>query len=88
MDRIATLHFTDGSKLAFDFPEQAVNAAARSLKLAEFMAGRHLVIEAEGQVFVFPVTSIKYLTLSMPTLVRESAGALPRHTIRGARVRA
>jgi hypothetical protein len=87
MDRIATLHFTDGSKLAFDFPEQAANAAARNLKLADFMASKHLVIEAEGQVFVFPVSSIKYMTLSFPVLGRETGGALPRHTIRGARVR-
>jgi hypothetical protein len=87
MDRIATLHFNDGSKLSFDFPEQTANAAARQIKLADFMAGKHLVIEAEGQVFMFPVGNIKYLALSLPTISRDVRGALPRHAITGARLR-
>ena len=88
MDRIVTLHFVDGSKLAFDFPEQSSNAAGRQMKLADFMASKHLVIEAEGQLFVFPVTSVKYLTFSVPTLSKQAMGALPRHALTGARVRA
>ena len=87
MDRIATLHFVDGSKLAFDFPEQSSNAAGKQVKLADFMASRHLVIEAEGQLFVFPVTSIKYVAFSVPALARGTMGALPRHAITGARLR-
>lgn len=87
MDRIATLHFVDGSKLAFDFPEQTPHAAGRSLKLADFLVSKHVVIEAEGQVFIFPVTSIKYMTLSVPQASRQAAGALPRHAILGAHVR-
>lgn len=88
MDRIVTLHFTDGSKLAFDFPEQTSNIAARQIKLADFMTSRHLVVEAEGTVMIFPITSIKYIALSMPTLPRKgAASALPRHAIVGARIR-
>ena len=88
MDRIITLHFLDGSKLAFDFPEQTANVAARQIKLADFLTSRHLVIEAEGTVMVFPVSSIKYIAISMPTLARRgTASALPRHAIVGARIR-
>ena len=87
MDRIATLHFLDGSKLSFDFPEQATNAAGRQLRFADFMSSKHVVIEAERQVFVFPTTSIKYIAFSVPSLTREALGALPRHAITGARVR-
>jgi len=88
MDRIATLHFLDGSKLSFDFPEQAANVAGKQLRLADFMASNHVVIEAEQQVFVFPTTGIKYITFSVPMVSEEALGALPRHAITGARLRA
>jgi hypothetical protein len=88
MDRIVTLHFIDGSKLAFEFPQQTANTVARQMKFADLLAGKHFVVEAEGQVFVFPVTSIKYLTFSLPALPKERGGTLPRHAISGARVRA
>ena len=86
MDRIATLHFVDGTKLAFEFPEQSTNAAGRTLKVSDLLASKHVVIEAEGQVFVFPVTSIKYIAFSVPNL-KNQAGVFPRHAITGARLR-
>ena len=45
MAQTLTLHFVDASKLSFEFPEQSANAAARQLKLADFMTSKHLVIE-------------------------------------------
>jgi len=88
MDRILTLHFIDGSKLAFDFPEQSTNLTARRLKLTDLMAGKHLVIEAEGQVLIFPVNNIKYMAISVPMLgKKDAAAALPGHAIVGARIR-
>lgn len=88
MDRILTLHFIDGSKLSFDFPEQTDNAAARQLKIADLLTSKHVVIEAEGTVMLFPVANIKYLSFSVPMLgSRGAAAALPRHTIKGARIR-
>ena len=86
MDRILTLHFIDGSKLQFEFPEQAPNAAARQLKLADFMTSKHVVIEAEGSVMIFPVANIKYMALSLPD-TKGAGGALPKHAIKGARIR-
>ena len=86
--RILTLHFIDGSKLSFDFPEQTANPAARQIKVADFMTSKHLVIEAEGTVMMFPVNNIKYMALSLPTLnAKGPKTALPPHSIRGARVR-
>ncbi|HXZ48787.1 MAG TPA: hypothetical protein VEG27_07180 [Usitatibacter sp.] len=88
MDRVLTLHFIDGSKLAFDFPEQSPNAAARQIKLADFLTSKHLVVEADGSVLIFPVSSIKYMALSLPTLPRKGApSSLPRHAILGAHIR-
>ena len=89
MDRILTLHFVDGSKLSFDFPEQGANEAARQMKLADFLTSKHLVIEAEGTVMMFPVANIKYIAFSMPMLrTKASSPSLPRHAITGARIRA
>ena len=88
MDRVLTLHFVDGSKLSFEFPEQASNAAARQIKVNELLAAKHLVIEAEGSLLFFPMANIKYIAFSMPMLPAKGPGsALPRHAIVGARIR-
>ena len=87
MNRIASLHFIDGSKLSFDFPEQTSNTAGKQIKLADLVDSKHLVIEAEGRIFLFPVSSIKYVTFSVPDLERDMIGTLPRHAITGARLR-
>ena len=84
-----TLHFNDGTKLVFDFPSQSANAAARQLKLADFLSGKHLLVEASGRVLIFPVTSIKYIELPLPEgKAVEKSLNLPKHLIRGARIRA
>ena len=88
MERILTLHFLDGSKLSFAFDAQGANNAARKLKIDKLMASKHLVIEAEGSVMIFPVTNIKYMALSMPALDRRGTGeVLPSHAITGAKLR-
>lgn len=87
MDRALTLHFIDGSKLSFEFPQQSDNAAARRLKLSDLMSGKHVVIEAESSVLVFPVANIKYMALSTPLIARKDKTAmLPSHAIVGARI--
>lgn len=88
MERILTLHFVDGSKLAFEFDSQGANNAARKLKIDKLMASKHVVIEAEGSVMIFPVANIKYMALSMPALdKRGAAEILPSHAITGAKIR-
>lgn len=86
-DRTMTLHFNDGSKMTFEFPEQAKSAAAKQIKLAEFMAGKNVVVEAEGQVMVFPMTSIKYIAFHSAEQGFFKSPALPRQTIIRARIR-
>jgi len=88
MERTLTLHFIDGSKISFEFGAQADNAAARQVKLADFMTSKHLVVEAEGSVMIFPVNNIKYMAFNVPMLTTKgSPAALPRHAIVGARIR-
>jgi hypothetical protein len=86
MERLLTLHFIDGSKLSFEYETQGQNAAARQMKLNDFMTSKHLVVEAEGNVLIFPISSIKYMALSMAS-TKGAGMALPRHAIVGARIR-
>jgi hypothetical protein len=86
-DYSLTLHFNDGSKISFDFPEQTPNAAAKQIKLADFMTSRHLVIEADGDVLIFPIANIKYIALSSAGASLGGMAGLPKHAITGARVR-
>jgi hypothetical protein len=88
MERALTLHFVDGTKLSFDFDEQAPNPAARKLKLDDFMSSQYLVIEAEGSVLLFPVSNIKYMAFTTPLLdAKQLAASLPRQAIVRARIR-
>ena len=88
MERNLTLHFIDGTKLSFAFDAQGANNAARKLKIDKLMASKHLVIEAEGSVMIFPVANIKYMALSMPSLDKRSAAeVLPSFAITGAQIR-
>jgi hypothetical protein len=87
MDRVLTLHFIDGSKLTFEFPEQAANTTARRLKMGDLMTQKHVVVEADGSVMIFPVANIKYMALSSPLMARkDKAASLPGHAIAGARI--
>ena len=88
MDRALTLHFIDGSKLTFDFGALTPNAAARQIKLADFMTSKHLVVEAEGSLLIFPVANIKYMALSGSGGKANTTTQLPKHAITGARIRA
>lgn len=86
-ERYLTVHFNDGSKLSFEFPEQSPNAAAKQMKIAEFLASKHLVVEAEGSILVIPVTSMKYITLNAAEVGAGKSMPLPKHAILGARIR-
>jgi len=88
LERTVTLHFIDGTKLSLEFPEQSGSAAARKMKIGDFMTANHLVIEAEGSLIVCPIANVKYMTFSAPMLDAKSLSeALPRHAIVGARIR-
>jgi hypothetical protein len=86
-DRTMTIYFNDGTKMAFEFAEQAPNAAAKQIKLTDFMASSHMVVEAEGSLLLFPVANIKYIALNAMWASGTKFPGLPKHTITGARIR-
>ena len=51
----------DGSKKYVEFSQQKGDDYTRSLRLKELLVGRHLVVEAEGALLVFPFENIKYV---------------------------
>jgi len=86
-DRTMTLHFNDGTKMTFEFPEQAKSAAAKQIKISEFMASKSVVVEAEGQLMIFPVTSIKYIAFNSSDQGFFKGAPLPKQSIIRARIR-
>ena len=77
-----TVHFNDGTKISYGFPEQTANEAAKQLKLEEFMKSSYLMLLHEGVLTMFPVANIKAIQLAVgdgSVKVR-----LPKHVITGA----
>jgi hypothetical protein len=76
-----TITFMDGSKISFGFPQQGLNAAAKQLKIEEFM--KFLMIVADGTLMMFPVVNIK--SIQIPVSKEEAEQVrLPAHAIRDA----
>lgn len=80
-----TITFMDGSKLSFGFPQQGANAAAKQLKLEEFMKSPYLMVLAEGSLTMFPVANIKSIQLPLGGQDAEQV-RLPAHVIRNAKL--
>lgn len=80
-----TVHFMDGSKLSFGFPNQAANAAARQIRLEEFLKSNHLLLIADGVLTICPVANIKAIQLPVDEQATQEV-RLPAHVIRGATV--
>ena len=81
--RFITIEFVDGSKAKYSFPAQTDSQAARQLKLEEFFKGRHLLVQTEGRLVVYPIENVRSIELSAGTASLEGI-KLPPHTIRGA----
>ena len=78
-----TITFMDGSKISFGFPQQGLNAAAKQLKIEEFMRSPFLMIVADGTLMMFPVVNIK--SIQIPVSKEEAEQVrLPAHAIRDA----
>ncbi len=75
-DRILTLHFTDGTSMSFDFPEQTTHAVAKRLKIEDFLNSSNVIVEADGSVMIFPMANIKYIQIMPP-------GGIPEEILRG-----
>jgi len=78
-----TVHFMDGSKLSFGFPNQAANAAARQIRFEEFLKSNYLLIIADGVLTAFPTANIKAIQLPVDEQAIQEV-RLPPHIIRGA----
>ena len=79
-----TVHFMDGSKLSYGFPVQSANAAARQLKLEDFLKSPYLMVIADGVLTMFPVANIK--AIQLPVGERAQGVALPKHVVTGAKL--
>ena len=78
-----TITFMDGTKMSFGFPQQGMNAAAKQLKIEEFLKNPFLMVVADGALMMFPVVNIK--SIQMPVGKEELEQIrLPSHVIRNA----
>jgi len=82
--RFISIQFTDGSKVKYSFPVQGANKSATQLKLEDFFKNRHLVIQAEGQLVVYPIENIRQVAFSAGSGDDLEGVRLPAHTIRDA----
>ena len=80
-DRGITIHFTDGTSLGFEFPQQADNKYARQIMTREILAERLLMVESDGALYFVPFDNIRYISAFPAT------EDVPKNTIRGATVR-
>lgn len=79
------IEFSDGSKVRYSFPVQVPNSAARQMKLEDFLKGRHLVIQTESRLVMYPMENIKAIEMSTGGASLEGV-KLPLHTIRDAKL--
>jgi hypothetical protein len=63
-DRFLTIHFIDGSEKKVTFPKQGGNPLLLAKRVQEAIDSRQLAIEIDGQLFVFPMSNVKYLQMS------------------------
>ena len=80
-----TITFMDGTKASFGFPQQGANAAAKQLKLEEFIKSPYLMVLADGTLTLFPVTNIKSIRLPLTDKDAEQV-RMPGHVIRNAKL--
>lgn len=61
--RNLTIHFMDGTKIAYDFPQQFENDLTMSSKIEALLDKQFIVIEGDGAIHFYPVNNIKSLQL-------------------------
>ena len=83
--RALTVHFIDGSKVSFGFPNQSANAAARQIRLEQFLKSPYLLVVADGVLTALPVANIKAIQFPVDDALMKDV-RLPEHVIQGATV--
>jgi len=79
-----TVHFTDGTKMSYGFPEQGKNIAAKQIRLEQLMKSPFLMVIADGVLTAFPMVNIK--AIQLPWDESLEGMNLPEHVVRGATV--
>ena len=82
--RFMTIRFVDGTSVKYSFPVQAANKAAAQLKIEDFFKGRHIVVQAEAQLVIYPIENVRSVTFSAGSGGDLEGIKLPAHTIRNA----
>lgn len=72
------IHFTDGSKVSFDFPQQAKDPSTLAGHLEKVLNMPYVIVESEGAVLFYPRENIKSIQ------IYPAPAKLPDFVIKGA----
>ena len=61
--RSVTIHFMDGTKIAYDFPQQIADDSTMSSKIEALLDKQFIAIEGDGAAHFYPVSNIKSIQL-------------------------
>jgi hypothetical protein len=75
----------DGTKISFAFSKQTDMIAARQIKLDSLWESSRLIVEADGEILIFPISSIKYIQFSGDQTTIDQI-KFPPHAIHGATI--
>lgn len=78
--RALTIHFTDGTKLSFDFPKQVSEEHMIANRIEQALKHQYLMVEADGAVLMFPFSNIKYMQ------AYPAPAKIPDYMIKGASI--
>jgi hypothetical protein len=62
--RFLTIHFIDGSNLSVTFPQQSDDFHQIASRVQKALDANQLAIEIDGELFVLPMSNIKYLQVN------------------------
>jgi hypothetical protein len=82
--RTLTIEFNDGAQVRYALPVQAKNKAAQQLMLEDFLKGRHLIVECEGRLRMYPIENIRMVEIAGEGATLEGV-KVPMHTLREAK---
>lgn len=77
-----TVHFVDGTKVSYGFPQQEAQLEAMKTRLQQTLNSPFLMVVADGILTAFPMANIK--AIQVPVDDTKVGAALPPTTIRGA----
>ena len=64
--RFLTIHYVNGTKQKFEFPQQPDETLSGAARTKELLAGNQLILELEDRILIIPFQSIQAIELSPP----------------------